>query len=132
MARSAEGAPESAPSLPSLPVNTVSPPVSTQESVSDTQACKRPCARPRVPCVLDARYHDDTRHCGNWELRHQTPSGPDLLPRLACTGERAQQAASSSQPLQGPAQLQRASMSEAMPLWGQSTLVTEQGSGGVR
>ena len=127
MIRSAERAPESVSCLLlALLKNTMSSPISTQGSISKTYACKHhPSTRPGMPCILDSRYHNDKHHHGNWKLHHQPLQGWTYCPALS-TGQQGQQAASSSQLLWGLTQLQGASMSEARPLWGQSTLVTEQ------
>ena len=126
MIRSAERAPESVSCLLSLPKNTMLPPVSTQESISKTQSCKRhPSPRPGMPCILGPRYHNDKHHHGTRELHHQPLQG-QTYSWAPSTGQQGQQAASSSQLLWGLTQLRGASMSEARPLWGQSTLVTEQ------
>ena len=125
MIRSAERVPESVSCLLALPKNTMSPPISTQDSISKTHTYKcHPSPRPGMPCILDSRYHDKHHH-GNRELHHQPLQGwtYSLAPS---TGKQGQQASSSSQLLWGLTQLQGASMSEARPLWGRSTPVTEQ------
>ena len=120
MIRSAERAPESVSCLLALPKNTMLPPVSTQESISKTQSCKRhPSPRPGMPCILGSRYHNDKHHHGTRELHHQCLQG-QTYSWAPSTRQQGQQAASSSQLLWGLTQLQAASMSEARPPWGRS------------